>query len=409
MIETRARFQGIISLPGRLSVSGRSALGRLSAALILGLTLTVLGSSCSGYDQLLRSDNIDLKYEEAKKYYNKGSYVRALPLLKQLLTLYKGTEKEPDIMYYVAYSHYGQGELLLASALFKNFYNFFPNDPRAQETHFMSARCLALASPKVSLDQTVTFKAIDAFQLFINTHPTSDSVAAANQQIDLLRGKLERKAIEGADLYYHTRNFQAAAVAYEEILRDFPDIDQSERIQFQIIKSYWDLANVSVVCKQEERYGSAVDAYNEFVQRFPESGLRKEADQIAEKSRTRKVNSKEDCTESERVRKLVNADLALRNKDLDKAIHSYKFYTARYSDHETADEARLNLIRAHVRKAQEEEIACKASNSYSNALEVYYRFIEVNKHEELTDDAEKLYQDILEGQDAAKKACDEHN
>ena len=46
MIETRARFQGIISLPGRLSVSGRSALGRLSAALILGLTLTVLGSSC---------------------------------------------------------------------------------------------------------------------------------------------------------------------------------------------------------------------------------------------------------------------------------------------------------------------------------------------------------------------------
>ena len=184
---------------------------RANAAFVCLLVLALAGASCSGYEQLLKSDDFDLKYEKAREYYNRGSYNRALPLFKQLLTVEKGTEREEELMYYIAYSHYGQGEYLLAAALFKNYYTFFPRTSRTAECHYMSAYCNYLSSPRVTLDQTTTYKAIDAFQLFINAHPQSDSVAAANRMIDVLRDKLERKALNAAELYDRTGNHQAAA------------------------------------------------------------------------------------------------------------------------------------------------------------------------------------------------------
>jgi len=377
---------------------------RLFALLSL---LSVFFSSCSGYEQLLKSEDFDLKYEKAREYYNKGSYSRALPLFKQLLSVEKGTPREEELMYYIAYSHYGQNDHLIASSLFKNYYTFFPNTERSTECHYMSAYCNYLASPKVSLDQTVTYKAIESFQLFVNAHPKSDSVQAANRMIDLMRRKLEAKALSAADLYYKTRNYQAAAIAYTNLLNDFPDIPQAEYINFLVLQSYFEYAEQSAVCKQDERYGQALGTYNKFKDQYPQSNLLDQALSIQERAAARRVESVEACTEQERSRDFLFAEAALRNKDHEKAIRLWESYRNTYADRTDLDQAQLNILRARYRLALETTPPCDAVPVYEKALAAYYYFADEFPGSDLLEEAESVYDDLLESQDQSKKNCDE--
>jgi outer membrane protein assembly factor BamD len=384
---------------------------RAKAAFVCLLVMALAGASCSGYEQLLKSDDFDLKYEKAREYYNRGSYNRALPLFKQLLTVEKGTEREEELMYYIAYSHYGQGEYLLAAALFKNYYTFFPRTSRTAECHYMSAYCNYLSSPRVTLDQTTTYKAIDAFQLFINAHPQSDSVSAANRMIDVLRDKLERKALNAAELYDRTGNHQAAAVTYREVLRDFPDIDNADRIQYEVMRSWMDYADRSVVCKKAERYDEALDAWADLSDRYPESRWTDPAARLRERALADRDGAREDCRDQERARAFLTAEVADRNRDHERAARLWEAFLNRYPEADRRDEAEVGLIRARLGLARDAASPCAAEERYARALERYHAFAEGATtravEETWLDQAQKLYDDILEGQDEAKKQCHE--
>ncbi|MBI1192844.1 MAG: outer membrane protein assembly factor BamD [Bacteroidetes bacterium] len=379
-------------------------LSRLFALLLLFLAIF---PSCSGYEQLLKSDDFDLKYEKAREYYNKGSYSRALPLFKQLLSVEKGTPREEELMYYIAYSHYGQNDHLIASSLFKNYYTFFPNTARSTECHYMSAYCNYLASPKVSLDQTVTYKAIESFQLFVNAHPKSDSVQAANRMIDLMRRKLETKALSAADLYYKTRNYQAAAIAYTNLLNDFPDIPQAEYINFLVLQSYFEFAEQSTVCKQADRYGQALNTSAKFKELYPESNLLDQAESIQERSAVLRTEAAEECIEQERSRAYLFAEASLRNKDYEKSVRLWESYRTTYSNRSDLDQVQLNILRSRYRLALETVPACSALPEYEKALAAYYYFADEFPGSALLEQAEDVYEDLLESQDQSKKNCDE--
>jgi len=310
-------------------------------------------------------------------------------------------------MYYIAYSHYGQNDYLIASALFKNYYTFFPNTDRSTECHYMSAYCNYLASPKVSLDQTVTYKAIESFQLFVNAHPKSDSVQAANRMIDLMRRKLEYKALSAADLYYKTRNYQAAAIAYTNLLNDFPDIPQAEYINFLVLQSYFEFAEQSIVCKQSDRYGQAISTYGKFKEMHPESNLLDQATSIQERSLASRSEAAEECTEQERSRAYLFAEAALRNKDYEKSVRLWESYRNTFSNRDDLDEAQLNILRSRYRLAQETMPVCNALPEYEKALSAYYYFADEFPGSPLLEQAETVYDDLLESQDQSKKNCDE--
>ncbi|MFT7588142.1 MAG: outer membrane protein assembly factor BamD [Limisphaerales bacterium] len=381
-------------------------------ALSAGIMLSTL-SSCSGYEQLLKSENLDLKYERAREYYNKGSYAKALPLFKQLQTLYKGTEREEELLYFICYSHYGQGDYLLASALFKNYYTFFPTTERSSKANYMSAYSLGLASPKYSLDQTVSYKAIDAYQIFVNRYPTSDSVAAANQEIDKIRRKLEQKAVESADLYYKTRNFRAASVAYSNLLINYPDIPNGDYYQYLVLKSQSEFADQSVVCKQEDRYGKSITAFNRLRDRYSESIYLKDATTLFNRASEKKAEAIEGCLNQERLTDLLLAETARRNKRNPQAISMYSNYLRKNKGHSSTEEVLYNLTLTKYNLAKETESdsedPCEAVPLYENAMQSYFSYTEEFKEGKLLDQAEKLYGKILNSQDRSQKACNEHN
>lgn len=244
------------------------SLKRIQSLTILIISILVF-SGCH-YDKILKSDDFDLKYEKAKEYYNEGDYARALPLLDQLLTVKIGTPDEKQIRYYMAYCYYGQGDFITASGLFRQVFSIFPLTPEAEECLYMSANSLYTASPRFELDQSISYKAIDAFQYFLDVYPKSSLADKANERVDILRAKLEEKLIASAELYYNTQNYLAAAVTYKNVLTLYPDTKDAEAINFKILSSYFNYAGQSVTCRKEERYDMAINSYNDYLAKYPE-------------------------------------------------------------------------------------------------------------------------------------------
>jgi len=229
---------------------------------------SLLFSSCQ-YDKLLKSDDFDAKYEKAKDYYSAGDYARALPLLDQLLSVKLGTPQEKEVRYYMAYCYYGQEDYFSSSSLFRQVFNIFPLSAEAEECLFMYAKSLYMASPRYQLEQSYTYKAIDAFQYFIDVYPKSALVKDANGYMDELRSKLEEKLITAAELYYNTEHFEAAAITYANVLLDFPDTRDAEDISFRILSSYFSYAGQSILCRKPERYDLAIESYRDYIARYP--------------------------------------------------------------------------------------------------------------------------------------------
>jgi len=228
-------------------------------------------SSCSKYQKVLKSDDINYKYEQAVKYYKNAEFNKALPIFNELLPIFKGTNKAEEIAFYFAYTHYSTGDYLMASYLFNRFTINFPRSKHVEECKYMIAFCHYEEAPEFSLDATNTSLAIDKFQEFIDRYPNSDRVERCNELMDELRLNLSRKAFANAKQYHTTENYRAAIIALDNVLIDYPDVENRQEIYFLILESSYFLAINSISSKKEKRLNMTIEYYNQFIDNFPQS------------------------------------------------------------------------------------------------------------------------------------------
>ncbi|MBI4929756.1 MAG: outer membrane protein assembly factor BamD [Bacteroidetes bacterium] len=231
----------------------------------------LLLSSCSDYNRLLKSTDYNKKYDAAIKYYENKEYTKALALLEELVSVYRGTNKAEKIMYDYAYATYSTGDYLLAGYHFNNFVKTFSTSDKAEECAFMYAYCYYLESPKYSLDQTDTKNAIKELQFFINKYPDSKRKDECNELITKLRAKLEQKYYEISKKYFFIDDYKASIVSFENVLKDYPDTKYREEIMYLIVKANYAYASKSIESKKAERLKSTVTAYNKFTSYYPDN------------------------------------------------------------------------------------------------------------------------------------------
>ncbi len=244
------------------------------------LLITFLGYGCSKYQKLLKSSDMDLKYEAALAYYDDEKYEKAMPLFEELIPLFRGTERAERVYYCYCYCNYQLNLLYAAAYHFKKFSITYPLSKHAQETLFMYAYSNYLLSPIPTLDATNTNTAINALQLFINTYPENELVDSSNVLMDKLRMKLEEKSYLNAKQYFKIFKYKAAIIALNNTLRDYPETKYAEEIAFLILKSNFLLSGNSIKQKKLERINDTIEAYYNFADSYKESKYLKEAQTI---------------------------------------------------------------------------------------------------------------------------------
>ncbi|MEE4176543.1 MAG: outer membrane protein assembly factor BamD [Bacteroides sp.] len=240
-------------------------------SLFVIVVLLLFGTSCSKYQKLLKSTDNNLKLEKAIEYYEKEDYHRAIGLFTDVIPVFRGTQRAEEINYYYALAHYKIKDYVMASHYFKTFTQAYPMNEHSEEFLFLAAYCKYLDSPRSSLDQTTTMEAITEFQIFINRYPASPKVEEANQLIDELRRKQEKKVYDLAKLYYDLTDYVAAATTYKVLIRDYPDTEFREEALFGIVRANYEYARQSVPQRQVERYNEVLAAHERLLRQFPDS------------------------------------------------------------------------------------------------------------------------------------------
>jgi len=266
--------------------------------LVLILSIIVLLAGCHGVNKILKNKDPEYKLRMAEKYYVKKKYNYAFQLFEDVVPYYKTGKEFENIYYKMAYCTYYQRDYLSSENYFKTYLELFPNSSRAEEMDYMRAYCYYKQSPKAELDQTNTVKTIGLMQSFINTHPGSARIKDANGIIDICHVKLETKDYRAAQLYYDVGQFRAAAVAFTEVLNNYPESTRGDEYKLMTIRSYYRYAELSVEDKKVERFEKVIEECNDFTDRFPESKLAKDVEHYLNLSQTNLKNLSNEQTKA---------------------------------------------------------------------------------------------------------------
>ena len=160
-----------------------------------------LGACSNGYQRLLKSTDVNKKYEAAIKYYEKGDYFRSGTLFEELIPVLKGRPEAEKAQFYFANTNFQQRNYVLSAYYYKQFTDTYPNSGYVEEAYFMHAKSLFRDSPEFELDQTNTISALEAIQEFLNKYASSKFRQEAENMSQELQKKLENKAFDSARLF----------------------------------------------------------------------------------------------------------------------------------------------------------------------------------------------------------------
>lgn len=257
---------------------------KTKSLLFLIVCISVLVGCKNQFEEIRLSNDIELRYQKAFEYYEKKDYQKAQYLLEDLIPVIRLTEKAEKVYFYYAYTHYHLANFSFASYYFKQFYSTFPSSSYGEEALYMSAQSYYKLSPDYKLTQEDTEKAIESFQLFANSFPDSERVSNCNEKIDVLRKKLEVKALEAAKGYFKRKHYRSATHTFKALLTEYPDTKELEFIRFMIIKSAFRYAQESILDKQVERFEETIGYYKSFMKKYSAGKYAQEAENIYETS-----------------------------------------------------------------------------------------------------------------------------
>ena len=234
--------------------------------LLYCLPVIFLLASCGEYTKVLKSKDINYKFEYAKKAYDQKKFLQASTILTDLITPLRGGPNGEEALFLLAMSYYENKDYLNSALHFKTYYTRYPKGKFAELARFYSGYGYYLDSPDPQLDQSNTIKAIEELQGFLDYFPKSDRVTIAQNAIFEMQDKLTLKELQNAQLYYNLgnymgNNYESAIIVAQNALKTYPYSKYKEDFELLILKSKFQEAKQSVSERQADRYRDVVDEY----------------------------------------------------------------------------------------------------------------------------------------------------
>lgn len=265
----------------------------------LFLTVILLFTACKSSRLVNPGDTVQEVYQKGITKFEEGNYGDAAEIFETVTRVGRGSEYAQEAQYYLAESYFNQERYILAEAEYNRFITFYPRDSKRQEVDYKKALSIYHQSPRYRLDQSATRRAIEEFQLFNSRYPDSRFVTESADKVNELREKLARKYYESAQFYSRTDQYKAATIYYDLVIDRYPESKWAETALLKQIDTYNEYAVNSILNKQVERYNLALSSYEKFIQLFPQSDARSEAEAFRDKAEQGVKDAQEQLQERE--------------------------------------------------------------------------------------------------------------
>jgi len=242
-------------------------------------------AGCGEYNKVLKSNDLEYKYAYAKKAFENKRYAQTYTILTDLVPVFRGTPHAEESLYLLALSYYENKDYISAGSYFKQYYQRYPRGQYAELARFYAGYGFYLDSPEAQLDQTETIRAMEELQAFLDYYPKSDKVSIAQSAVFELQDKLVLKELQNATLYYNLgnymgNNYESAVITAQNAIKSYPYSKYKEELEMLVLRARYREAVESVDEKKMDRFRIVIDEYYSFTNDFPDSKMRKEADNI---------------------------------------------------------------------------------------------------------------------------------
>src|SRR5262245_7745611 len=110
----------------------------------------------------------------------------------------------------------------------------FPNEPIAVDAQYQIGYIWFTASQRGTNDAAAANNAKTAFQDFLFHYPKSEKAAQAHKNLDILEHKQTTDSFKVAKFYDKQKYYRAAVIYYNEVIRQQPGSDQSDKAKKRI-------------------------------------------------------------------------------------------------------------------------------------------------------------------------------
>jgi outer membrane protein assembly factor BamD len=246
-----------------------------------------------GSDEVTKQISAEERFALGMGKFNNEDYLEAIEEFKIVSLQYQGSKVADSAQFYLAESRFIREEYILAAFEYDILISSMSSSIFVPRARFERATCYYNLSPKSSLDQNYTRKAIDEYQEFLEYHSTDTLASLAGQRINELNTKLAKKDYENGITYMHMDYYKAAMYYFDQVLDKYHDTQYAEP---SMLKKAEALLN-------RKKFADAKETIDKFFVKYPESTLKSDASRMRTEIETK---LSEDKAEKQKIETMKN-------------------------------------------------------------------------------------------------------
>ena len=233
------------------------------SACVLACVVALVLAGC-GSGEVTKVMSVEDRFAHAKLLFDKGSYLDAVNEFTVITLQYQGSAFAADAQYYLGECRFAREEFLLAGFEYSVVKRNYPASARVADAQYKLGVCYYSLSPKSSLDQQYTRRALDELQSFVEYYPSHEKAVDADGKIKELTIRLAKKQYETARLYRTMEYYRAALFYFDDVIEKYHDTE------------YAPLSSIDKVemLMGRNKYADAAAEAKRFLEHYPNSVLR---------------------------------------------------------------------------------------------------------------------------------------
>jgi outer membrane protein assembly factor BamD len=240
------------------------------AALVLALAGCRSGKAEDPLLQLSAEESLI----QGKELLANQKYSRARPYFTHAFEVEPNSATGREGLLLAADTYYLEGgttNFIQAEAKYRDYLNRFPTSEQAAYVQFQIANSLAKRMEKPDRDQTVTRKAMEAYQELARLYPTSEYAAQAQEQISLVQNNLAEHEFVIGRFYLRYGIAVAASQRFEFLLESYPKYPDRDKVIYYLGLAYDQMGKPEEAAKAFDRLRNEYPQ-SPFVAEVPQRG-----------------------------------------------------------------------------------------------------------------------------------------